>query len=129
MVLLYRGARDEMIGTMFHSKCDNKGETIALIKNEKGNIFGGYASIPWTSDGKYHSAPESFIFTLTNIHNIKPTKFPIKNDKYEVFHYDNCGPCFGHGTDIFIETNNNQSYFAYTYISVIGKENLLLLEI
>jgi hypothetical protein len=30
----------------FHLKCDNNGETITLIENVKGNIFGGYASIP-----------------------------------------------------------------------------------
>ena len=110
-----------MTDKMFHNKCDNKGITITLIKNEKEYIFGGYASIPWTSDGKYHSAPESFIFTLTNIHNIEPTKFPSKKDQNEVYHDPSCGPSFGYGTDIYIYNNNNESYFPYTYPDILGK--------
>ena len=123
MELLYRATRDGMTGQCFHNKCDNKGETICLYKNEKGNIFGGYASIPWTNDGSYHSAPDSFLFTLTNIHNIEPTKFFSKKDKKEVYH--NYGPIFGGGTDLFIDNNFGQSkcqvYFPYTYQDTTGK--------
>ena len=43
--LLYRGTRDGMSGDAFHNKCNNKGPTISIFKNEKGYIFGGYASI------------------------------------------------------------------------------------
>ena len=91
-----------MTANVFHKKCDNKGETITLIKNEKGNIFGGYASIPWTDDDSYHSAPESFLFTLTNIHGTDPTKFPSKNDQQEVGHHPSYGPVFGDGNDLGI---------------------------
>ena len=77
MKLLFRGNRDGMNTKSFHSKYDNKGETIILIENNKGNIFGGYASIPWTSyTGSYFSAPKSFIFSLTNIYNSELIKFP-----------------------------------------------------
>ena len=81
MELLFRGTRDGMTNKIFHNKCDNKGQTITLIKNEKGNIFGGYSSISWTSDGNFHSAPDSFLFTLTNNYNIEPTKFVSKIDQ------------------------------------------------
>ena len=47
-----------------------------LLLIEKGYIFGGYASTDWTSCNDYKSAPDSFIFTLTNIHGTEPTKFP-----------------------------------------------------
>ena len=43
MELLYRGTRDGMSSNSFHNKCNNKGPTISLFKNEKGYIFGGYA--------------------------------------------------------------------------------------
>ena len=77
MELLYRGTRDGSDSNIFHDKCDNQGPTICLIKNDKGNIFGGYASISWTSDnGSYKSANGSFLFTLTNIHETDPTKYP-----------------------------------------------------
>ena len=36
MELLYRGTRDGMTGEEFHTRCNNKGPTICLFKNEKG---------------------------------------------------------------------------------------------
>jgi len=127
MELIYRGTRDGMTSNVFHNKCDNKGETITLIKNEKGNIFGGYASIPWTSPRKtiHYSAPESFIFTLSNIYNIEPTKFPSKNDQKEVEHYSGEGPTFGGGNDIGVNDDMKKkggwSKFPNTYQDILGK--------
>ena len=125
MELIFRGSRDGMTGKSFHNKCDNKGKTIIVIKNEKGNIFGGYASVPWTSDGSYHSAPDSFLFTLTNIYNIQPTKFPSKNDKKELYHSDTYGPRFGCGTDLGISPDfikeGPYSGFPNTYQDNLGK--------
>ena len=100
--LLYRGNRDGTTSKIFHNKCDNKGPTLCLYKNEKGYVFGGYASISWTSDGNYHSAPESFIFTLTNIHGTEPLKFPNSNTEKSVFHHSSYGPTFGWSDDIKI---------------------------
>ena len=100
--LLYRGNRDGTTSKIFHNKCDNKGPTLCLYKNEKGYVFGGYASISWTSDGNYHSAPESFIFTLTNIHGTEPLKFPNSQTNYSVYHDSSRGPTFGYSDDIRI---------------------------
>jgi len=126
MELIYRGTRDGMTSNSFHNKCDNKGESITLIKNEKGNIFGGYASIPWTSaNGSYYSAPESFIFTLSNIYNTEPTKFPSINDQNEVYHYSGYGPIFGGGCDLAVNgdilNSGGWSCFPHTYQDVLGK--------
>ena len=123
MELIYRGSRDGSKSNDFHSKCDNKGPTICLYKNEKGNIFGGYASISWGSDNKHHSAPESFIFTLENIHQTNPTKFPSKNQNEDVSHYSDCGPeFFG---DIYIKKDFNNvdttSSFPSSYEDILGK--------
>ena len=125
--LIYSGTRDGMTSNVFHYKCDNKGETITLIKNEKGNIFGGYASIPWTNpfNCSWYSAPESFIFTLSNIYNTEPTKFPSKNDQKEVYHYSGYGPCFGRGCDFGVYSDilnsGGWSYFPNTYLDILGK--------
>ena len=124
MELIYRGSKDGMTGKDFHKKCDNKGETITLIKNEKGNIFGGYASISWTSDNLNHSAPDSFLFTLTNIYGTEPTKFQSKNDQYEVYHNSSYGPEFGGGNDLGINLDFKKggwSRFPFTYQDSIGK--------
>ena len=100
-------------------------KNMVLFKNEKGNIFGGYASISWKNKGKYQSAPDSFIFTLTNIHNIEPIKFPSKNDKNEVYHSINKGPLFGGGRDLGIDKDFSQHQsctdFPFSYKDISGK--------
>ena len=124
MKLLYRGTRDGMSADVFHNKCNNKGPTISLFKNEKGYIFGGYASIDWTSYGDYKSAPDSFIFTLTNIHGTEPTKFPNSNTSYSIYGGNDRGPSFGDGHDILtLYSSNNSSYanFSGSYKDILDK--------
>ena len=124
MELLYRGTRDGTTSQAFHEKCDHKGPTICLYKNEKGYIFGGYASISWTSDGSTHEAPNSFIFTLTNIYGIEPTKFTSK-DSNNVNHHSGRGPCFGNYNDISVyadfSSSNCAVYFPTNYNDNLGK--------
>ena len=132
MELLYRGTRDGSGVNIFHNKCDNQGPTICLCKNEKGNIFGGYASISWTSaSGSYKSGNGCFLFTLTNIYGTEPTKFPNINQNKAVYHYSSYGPIFGNAQNLLIHSdylNNNNSY-AYIggsyndYQDVLGKGN------
>ena len=124
MELLYRGTKDGMSNDVFHNKCNNKGPTITLIKNDKGYIFGGYASIDWQgpSSGTYRSAPDSFIFTLTNMYEIAPTKFPNSDTNKSIYDYNGYGPCFGNECDIWIDFPNNfGSIFPYSYKDVLGK--------
>ena len=125
MELIYRASRDGTIPQKFHDFCDNKGPTIILFKNEKGNVFGGYASKSWSNNGGYTSAPDSFIFTLTNIHNTEPTQFLSKNDNNELRFGISYGPWFGNGRDIGIigDFTKKDSYtsFPYTYLDNLGK--------
>ena len=121
MKLLYRGTRDGMGSNYFHNKCNNQGPTISLFKNDKGNIFGGYASTDWTSCNNWKSAPESFIFTLTNIHGTEPTKFPNSNTNYSIYDHSNNGPFFGGGIDIYINFKSYTSNFPNSYQDTIGK--------
>ena len=129
MELLYRGTRDGSGSNIFHNKCDNKGPTICLCQNENDNIFGAYASISWTSDCNYHAANGSFLFTLTNIHNIVPTKYPnTQNYNYAVYHGSDRGPSFGGNHDLGIGNNylnNKGSYcsLGYSYPDILGKGN------
>ena len=125
MKLLYRGTRDGMTNNNFHNKCDNKGKTICLFLNDKGNIFGGYSSIPWTNNGGDKTANDCFLFTLTNIYNTEPTKFPYEK-KRSVMQNSNYGPIFGGGCDLGFqfncnENNNCWSGFPYSYKDILGK--------
>ena len=124
MELLYRGTKDGTTADVFHKKCDNQGPTICLYKNEKGNIFGGYASISWTNSGSNKSAPDSFIFTLTNIYGTEPTRFLNSNKNYGVFHYSNQGPVFGLNEILIVNdfrSNNNITHFPEYYEDILGK--------
>ena len=122
MKLLYRGTRDGMDHNYFHNKCNNQGPTISLFKNEKGYIFGGYASIDWTSSNSYKSAPDSFIFTLTNIHGTEPTKFPNSDSRYSIYDNSNYGPTFGNSHAIKICKNGSYSNFpSSAYQDILGK--------
>ena len=125
--LLYRGTRDGMNNKSFYNKCSNKGPTITLIKNEKDNIFGGYASISWILgiESKNYSAPDSFIFTLANMFNIGPTKFPSKKDGKEIRCYPNYGPLFGNTTDLGLYEDFSQrggwTNLGDTFPDILGK--------
>ena len=120
MELFYRGTRDGMSAQQFHNRCNNKGPTISLIKNEKGYNFGGYAAIDWESYGDYRYAPDSFIFTLTNMYNIEPTKFNNIGIRYSIYDHSSNGPNFGGGFDIST-FNSNYTNFPHSYQDVLGK--------
>jgi len=121
MKLLFRGTRDGITGNNFHNKCNNQGPTISLFKNDKGNIFGGYASIDWTSCNKWKSASNSFIFSLTNIHGTEPTKFPNSNSSYSIFDHSNYGPRFGDDIYPLNAGSSSGSDFPYSYQDILGK--------
>ena len=110
-----------MKGDAFHNKCNNKGPTISLFKNDYGYIFGGYASVDWTSHGDYKSAPDSFIFTLTNMYGESPTKFHNSNPNYNIYDNATYGPTFGGGHDICIRFNSSHYLnFPDSYNDVLG---------
>ena len=126
--LIYRGSKDGMNNKAFYQKCSNKGPTIILIKNERGNIFGGYASKSWLYNEfntDTYRAPDSFLFTLTNIYNIQPTKFPSKNNQKELKCNPKTGPIFGNGTDLGLKDDflkkGGWTYLGDTYPDVLGK--------
>ena len=126
--LIYRGTRDGMTNTNFFQKCENKGKTITIIKNDKNNIFGGYSSISFqNNDNGSQNAPDSFIFTLTNMHNTEPTKFPSKKNEGEIHYSTSYGPCFGSSGDLGLYgdflNQSGWSYFPRNYNDTLGKEN------
>ena len=125
--LLYRGTKDGSDSSIFHAKCDNKGPTICLYKNEKGNIFGGYTSLSWTNEGYHKPAPESFIFTMTNIYEIQPTKFSNSDTENSVFHHKDYGPTFCNDICIYkdFKKENRSAYstFPESYKDTTNKGN------
>lgn len=75
--LLFKGSIDGFTAKAFHQLCDNKGPTIALIRDTKGNIFGGFTSLFYNSSCEFVRDPNAFLFSLT-----KKSKHPVKSNSY-----------------------------------------------
>jgi hypothetical protein len=75
---------------------------VTIIKSGEGFLLSGYTPISWQSSplsllggSLIDDSKESFVFTLTNPHNISPSKYPL-NDPSCAFYYEpNYGPIFG----------------------------------
>ena len=86
--LLYRMSRDGIEYSTFHNLCDNKGETITLIKLEDGNILGNYTPLSWDSTSGWKNDLNMFVFNLTE--NIKCIK--NNQDNNGIYCNSNYGP-------------------------------------
>ena len=112
---IYKASQDGFSDTHFHSKCDNKGGTITVIKSTNGNIFGGYCPLPWSTNGSYQYDKDSFIFSLKNSKN-KFFKFPSTTTygQSSIYCCSGYGPTFGGGHDIYIYDRSNTNTSNYS---------------
>jgi hypothetical protein len=86
--LLWRGSRDGFGSKEFHGRCDGHGNTLTVIFDTKGNIFGGFTPLKWnsrtpvafpdSSNSEVDDNLKSFLFTLKNPHNIPAKRFTLK---------------------------------------------------
>ncbi|CAF3348644.1 unnamed protein product [Rotaria sp. Silwood2] len=129
--LIYKASRDGFDTNAFHSRCDNKGPTMTIVRSNNNYLFGGYTSVDWTSSAGigYKNDTTAFLFTLTNPHNIPPTKYQIDPTKAAtaVWYGSGCGPWFGE-YDLGLVANSNSNNSSYTqfpssYIDTSGKGN------
>ena len=93
--LLYRKSRDGDLIDTFHKLCDNKGNTLTLVKIDNENIFGLYTPLNWDETSGYKKDYDTFIFSLTA--NCISKKNNIENS---IKCSKNIGPsscCFGLG--------------------------------
>ena len=105
--LLYHGSRDGFRAYDFHSRCDNKPNTLTIVKSTSGNIFGGFTTAEWKSPvtGSRVYGKNAFIFSLVNKDN-KPLLFEqTKNNS--ICLNANFGPMFGGGHDFVIHNSSN----------------------
>jgi hypothetical protein len=139
--LLWQGSRDGFNGNEFHHRCDDHANTLTVILDTKGNIFGGFTPVEWESrewnrkelnddnrpkmdEGwgaeentwKADESQKSFLFTLKNPHNIPARRFMLKTEikNQAIGCYSGIGPCFGN--DIAVCDNCNASATNYVYL-------------
>ena len=106
--LIYRASQDGFKAANFHSKCDNKPNTLVIVKSQNGNVFGGYTEQSWTGerDNLYKADSKSFIFSLIN-NDKKPLKINWSQNE-GIYCRKLIGPTFGGGPDIRIEDESNK---------------------
>jgi hypothetical protein len=114
--LLWRGSRDGFSAFDFHSRCDGHPNTITVILDTVGNIFGGFTPVEWdsTSQGKEDESRESFLFTVKNPHNLAARRFALRPEEEEraIVCDSKCGPGFD---DLSVSDNCNANTNSYTY--------------
>jgi hypothetical protein len=112
--LIYRASQDGFEAENFHSKCDNKPNTLVIIKSINGNVFGGYTEQSWLSTNNWKDDPNSFIFSLVNQDYI-PLKMKWSKG-FGIYCNKNNGPAFGFGTDLKIANRSNINTYSYSYL-------------
>lgn len=103
--LLWRGSKHGFEDSTFHRLCDDKGKTLLVIKDAENCIFGGFTSVPWSTEGFYKSDSTAFLFTLTNPSGT-PMKLKVNEPENAVLH-SSLGPTFGWGYDLFVSCLSN----------------------
>jgi hypothetical protein len=122
--LLYRGSRDGFDGTDFHKHCDGHSNTLIIIADTNGYLFGGFTPLVWKTDNDYKedTSLKSFIFTLKNPHGLPAQIFRLRSKSsaiccccYSRSSVSFPGFAFGGGHDIGVGGHCNTEAKSYTY--------------
>jgi hypothetical protein len=125
--LLWRGGRDGFGAREFHSRCDGHANTLTIIQDTDGNVFGGFTPVEWESRGtwKADESLKSFLFTLTNPHKVPARRFTLKAEMKDKAIY--CNSYWGpHFWDIGVPDHCNANTdcctfrFGYSYTNDTG---------
>jgi hypothetical protein len=117
--LLWRGGRDGFDSRDFHDRCDGHSNTLTVILDTNGNIFGGFTPVEWDSqmptsrwddNNCFKSDPslKSFLFTLKNPHNVPARRFALKAEQQNqaIYCHSEYGPNF---TDVGVSNKRSAS--------------------
>jgi hypothetical protein len=110
-MLLWRGNRDGFSSAEFHRRCDGHANTLMLILDTNGNVFGGFTTVEWDSthpSGKCDDSLKSFLFTLKNPHNVPARRFVLKAEQkqYTIRGNSKYGPIFGKDEIVVCDNGN-----------------------
>jgi hypothetical protein len=116
--LLWRGSRDGFNPSDFHARCDRHANTMTLIEDTTGAVFGGFTPVAWESCGTWNGktdsedncrkgdpSGESFLFRLKHSTLATPAKFGLADKEKAIWCSSERGPSFGY--NLFIHANCN----------------------
>ncbi|CAF4033727.1 unnamed protein product [Rotaria magnacalcarata] len=87
--LVYKAIEHGFRAADFHEHCDGQAPTMIIIQSGEGNyLFGAFTQLLWSHTRGFRQDVNAFLFTLTNPHNLPPTKFAINRSKSDnaVYH-------------------------------------------
>jgi hypothetical protein len=127
--VLWRGSRDGFGASEFHGRCDGHENTLTLVFDTNGNIFGGFTPLKWESrvwNGKIQDesnvfkaddSQKSFVFTLKNPHNFPARRFALKGEwKHRAIKCNSkLGPSFAGGFAVSDNCSPNTENCAFTF--------------
>jgi hypothetical protein len=111
--LLYRATEHGFSGENFHAKCDNKRNTLTVIRSLNHYVFGGYTEQLWNPSNGYKTDNSAFVFSLMN-RDKKAVKMKIQAPQQAIYCDVKYGPTFGFGHDIYISDNSNSNRYSYS---------------
>eukprot|EP01091_Cochliopodium_minus_P018392 TRINITY_DN744_c0_g1_i3.p1 TRINITY_DN744_c0_g1~~TRINITY_DN744_c0_g1_i3.p1 ORF type:complete len:309 (+),score=88.01 TRINITY_DN744_c0_g1_i3:770-1696(+) len=109
---IYTASKNGYSASNFHNLCDFKPKNLVIIK-ANDFFFGGYTPCHWGSKLGWVDNKETFIFSLSNPHNM-PIKMNCKNSQKSIYDFTSFGPIYGGGSDIYISDNCNQNTNSYS---------------
>ncbi|PKK65668.1 BTB-domain-containing protein [Rhizophagus irregularis] len=118
--LILRGSRDGFDGEVFHNKCDNKKETITIVKIKDSNkLIGGYNPLGWDGND-FKNTLNSFIFLFDDYKDINTGKIGRVIEKQCAIRcIQKWGPLFGkinnYSNDIMMTPNGEWSSSPNSY--------------
>lgn len=89
LTLEYRGSEDGFKASDFQRNCYHKAKTLTIVKTTKGDVFGGYANVPWNSNKGQQSDNGAYLFSVNHQYKMK-----IKNAGQALYHSNIVGPWF-----------------------------------
>ena len=119
--LLFSGAKDGMMDTTFHQKCDGHSDTLIVVKSGNLTVFGGYARPAWDSNNHWIVDPsmESFLYTCRT-----KTKHILTDATQAIYGGSPYGPIFGSGNGLRIwKGKEAHTALGNTYALEPGKKN------
>ncbi|EFC35567.1 predicted protein [Naegleria gruberi] len=133
---LYKASRDGFQSKQFHTKCDNQGATVTIIKADTGAIFGGYTSAAWNTTvmSQFAYSERAFLFSLVSnsgeerfkkLNQLAPPNSPSQGRS--IYSHSRFGPTFGGGHDLYICSNAHENTGSYCHPNTyadFGKEYL-----
>ncbi|CAH3173153.1 unnamed protein product [Porites evermanni] len=120
----WRASVDGWAASTFHSRCDNKGPTVTIIRVGGTYIFGGYTKLSWSSSCQTRYDSQAFLFSLVNKPGWAPVKLPQtgqhSSNDLSIYDCSSYGPIFGGGHDIIIadyasSSSSSNANLGHTY--------------